>query len=435
MDRDNIRAAVSWALETQATETALRLLAACWRYWQIRGYLVEARGLAEQILALPDTRTFPLPFDAALDAAGGIAYWQADQEGARTWYGEALERARERGDDRALANAIYNMTFTFALSAEDQAQARALAGEALEVNRRLGDDAGIGRALWALASAEYFFGNMDGAREALVEALVLFRKVDDQFMLAWTLFMTGMTNLEHDPGMARASLGQALDMFLQTDDVSGYALIFDGFADPAHADGDLVRALQLAGFAATTEKLAGTGLNAYNRKVSDFHPEELLTTPEYQAAYAEGQHMSLERAVVIALGQEPASEDLGRRRQVAPREHDQRPDHGHDHGHGQDGEVEWIALAGHDIPGHEVVEERVLLGPVQIRQERAQDLEEVVDPQVRQGQSHGRPAPVERHAGGQGEGGESAPQQHPVDPDQWQHDEVHLVGHVRAPRC
>ena len=333
MDRDNIRAAVSWALETQATETALRLLAACWRYWQIRGYLVEARGLAEQILALPDTRTFPLPFDAALDAAGGIAYWQADQEGARTWYGEALERARERGDDRALANAIYNMTFTFALSAEDQAQARALAGEALEVNRRLGDDAGIGRSLWALASAEYFFGNMDGAREALVEALVLFRKVDDQFMLAWTLFMTGMTNLEHDPGIARASLGQALDMFLQTDDVSGYALIFDGFSYLAHADGDLVRALQLAGFAATTEKLAGTGLNAYNRKVSDFHPEELLTTPEYQAAYAEGQHMSLERAVVIALGQEPAPEGLGRRRQVAPREHDQRPDHGQDHGH------------------------------------------------------------------------------------------------------
>ena len=83
MERDNIRAAVAWAIEIQATETALRLLAACWRYWQIRGYLMEARGLAEQILALPDARDFGLPFDAALEAAGGIAYWQADQEAAR----------------------------------------------------------------------------------------------------------------------------------------------------------------------------------------------------------------------------------------------------------------------------------------------------------------------------------------------------------------
>ncbi len=120
--------------------------------------------------------------------------------------------------------------------------------------------------------------------------------------------MTGMSNLEHDTGVARETLGQALDMFLQTDDVSAYALIFDGFAYLAHGDGDIVRALKLAGFAATTEKLAGTGLNAYNRETTNFHPERLLTTPEYQAAYAEGQHMTLERAVAIALEKEPAPE-------------------------------------------------------------------------------------------------------------------------------
>jgi len=307
MERDNIRAAVGWAIETGATETALRLLAACWRYWQIRGYLVEARGLAEQILALPDAREFALPYEAALEAAGGIGYWQADQEAARAWYSEALELARARGDDRALANALYNQTFTYSLSQDDQLQARALAAEALEVNRRLGDEAGIGRSLWALASAEYFFGNMDAAREALAEALAIFRKVDDPFMVAWSLHMTGMTNLQHDPELARESLSQGLEMFLKADDITGYALIFDGFAFLAYQDGDFVRALQLAGFAATTEKLAGTGLNAYNREVGDFHPEALLTTPEYQAAYAEGQHMSLERAVAIALGKEPTA--------------------------------------------------------------------------------------------------------------------------------
>lgn len=308
MERDNIRAAVAWAIETQATEPALRLLAACWRYWQIRGYLVEAGGMAEQILALPRAPDFPLLYGAALEAGGGIAYWQADEEKARAWYGAALDLARASGDDRVLANALYNQTFTYALSSDDQLQARVVASEALEVNRRLGDDAGIARSLWALASAEYFFGKMDAAREALKEALAIFRKVNDTFMVAWSLHMTGMVNLRIDPEIARTSLREGLEMFLEANDVTGYALIFDGFAFLAHADGDVIRALQLAGFAATAEKRAGTGLNAYNREVSDFHPEALLTTPEYQAAYAEGQHMSLERAAAIALEREPVPE-------------------------------------------------------------------------------------------------------------------------------
>ena len=38
LERDNIRAAMRWALDGPHTETALHLLTACWRYWQIRGY-------------------------------------------------------------------------------------------------------------------------------------------------------------------------------------------------------------------------------------------------------------------------------------------------------------------------------------------------------------------------------------------------------------
>ena len=308
MERDNIRAAVAWAIETPATESALRLLAACWRYWQIRGYLTEARGLAEQILALPGAGEHGLVYEAALEAAGGIAYWQADQARARVWYGEALDLARQRGDDRALANALYNKTFTYTLSREDQLAALALAEEALEVNRRLEDEAGIGRALWALAGAHYFFGDLDVAREELAEALSLFRKIDDRFMLGWTLYMSGLTNLELDRVKMRASLIEALELFMKRDDITGYALVFDAFAAAAYAEGDLIRALELAGFAEATEKLAGTGLNAVNRQYGQFFPEQMMTTVETRAAYAEGQRMSLERAVELALAWEPAAQ-------------------------------------------------------------------------------------------------------------------------------
>jgi predicted ATPase/class 3 adenylate cyclase len=300
LDRDNIRAAVAWSVESSSTETALRLLWACWRYWQIRGYLMEARSFAEQALALPGVKDHPGAYEKALEAAGGIAYWQADMPASRDWYTEALELARARSDDRAVANALYNLTFTYSLSQEDQVASLAFAEEALEVNRRVGEDAGIGRALWALASAHFYFGDREKAREELVEALALFRKIDDRFMLAWTQYMAGMIQLGFDLDEMRVSLAEALDIFLVTDDVTGYSLVFDGFAGLAHAAGDDISALKLAGYAAATEKLAGSGLGAVNRQFGEFYPDQLLTTPEKEAAYAEGQKMSLDQAVAIA---------------------------------------------------------------------------------------------------------------------------------------
>jgi tetratricopeptide (TPR) repeat protein len=261
---------------------------------------MEARSFAEQALALPGVKDHPAAYEKALEAAGGIAYWQADMPASRDWYTDALELARARGDDRAVANALYNLTFTYSLSREDQVASLAFAEEALEVNRRVGDDAGIGRALWALASAHFYFGDREKAREEVVEALALLRKIDDRFMVGWTQYMAGMIQLGFDLDEMRASLAEALDIFLVTDDVTGYSLVFDGFAGLAHAAGDDISALRLAGYAAAAEKSAGSGLGAVNREFGEFYPERLTTTPEYEAAYAEGQKMSLDEAVAIA---------------------------------------------------------------------------------------------------------------------------------------
>ena len=304
LERDNLRAAMAWAFETGATEFALRLLAASWRYWQMRGYLEEARGIAERVCALADRKGYPAANEAALEAAGGIAYWQGDFPAARQWYGETLDLARGRQDDRAEANALYNLTFTYAWEPGEQEEARKYASQALEVYRRLGDPAGIGRALWALASADYFFKDIPAAIQSLEEALQIFRAIGDRFMVGWTLYMQGLTQLNTDQARLHEALAEALDIFRQTNDVSGYALVFDAFAAAANFEGDPVRAMRLAGYAAATEKLAGGGLGALNRTYAGFFPEQLMETPEYAAAYAEGQQMDLERAIRIALRQE-----------------------------------------------------------------------------------------------------------------------------------
>ncbi|MGH2483307.1 MAG: adenylate/guanylate cyclase domain-containing protein [Candidatus Limnocylindria bacterium] len=304
LERDNIRAAVTWALESGATDVALRLLAACWRYWQMRGYLDEARGIAERVTGLPDRTSFPQANEAALEAAGGIAYWQGDFSRSREWYRETLDLARARGDERAEANALYNLTFTWTWERGEQEQARQLAEQSLAVNRRLGDQLAIGRSLWAIASSDYFFKDIPASAASLEEALEIFRAGDDRFMVGWTLYMQGLTYLNTDRARLHEVLAEALDIFRQTNDVSGYALVFDAFAAAAHFEGDTIRAMRLAGYAAATEKLAGGGLGALNREYAGFFPEQLMETPEYAAAYAEGQQMGLDRAIRLALREE-----------------------------------------------------------------------------------------------------------------------------------
>jgi predicted ATPase/class 3 adenylate cyclase len=305
LERDNIRAAMAWALDGAHTETALRLLSACWRYWQIRGYLTEGRAHAERALALPDASDFPDARERALEAAGGIAYWQADLDAARVWYRETLDIARARGDDRAAANALYNLTFTFAWIPEGQDEARKIAQESLEVNERLGDKAGIGRALWALASTYYFEGDWEPAIELMEPTLALFREIDDRFMIGWTLYMRGLVRMKVAPELVHGDLAEAYAIFRATDDVTGYALTFDAFAATAHEAGDDVTSARLAGFATATEHLAGSGLGAANRQLAGFDPDALReASPEFAADFARGQRMTLAEAEALALGQD-----------------------------------------------------------------------------------------------------------------------------------
>jgi predicted ATPase/class 3 adenylate cyclase len=300
-EHDNIRAALTRAIALNHAEMAMRILTPCWRFWQMRGYLAEAREHAERVLALPDCAEFPQARAAALEAAGGIAYWQGDLLAARVWYEEALELARASGDLARIANAAYNVGFTFALTRDDQLMARSLAQEALDLYRQLGDDAGIGRTLWALGNSYYFFGDLTGGLGLVREALEIFRRQGDRFMTGWSLYMGALYQLQSDPAAMRRALEEALPLFTEIEDKSGYALIFDAFAALYWTQGDAERAVRLAGFANATERSTGTGLAKMNRDFAGFYPATLLEDPAFAAAYAEGQQLTVEQATALVF--------------------------------------------------------------------------------------------------------------------------------------
>ncbi|MGH2401455.1 MAG: adenylate/guanylate cyclase domain-containing protein [Candidatus Limnocylindria bacterium] len=315
-DHDNLRMAASWAIETGAAEIALRICSALWRFWQMRGYLAEGFARVQQALALPHGRDHPAARADALSAAAGLAYWLADSERARAFYLEEIEARTELGDRRGLAEAHYGVSFTWAIIdvdlPENFTMAIAHINAALEIFREIGDESGIGRCNWALATVEWGTRDIAAALEHARDALKVFEAIDDQFMVGWSSYTLGLAELSEDGkqgdggsrdylAKAQRSFEQALRVFGEAQDVSGYTLVLDGLAMVALRNGDLGRAARLSGAVARLEQTSGTGLNLWNREVLGFQPEALRDNPDLADDWAAGEAMTAAEAVAYAL--------------------------------------------------------------------------------------------------------------------------------------
>jgi non-specific serine/threonine protein kinase len=313
-EHDNLRAAIDRTVDTAETETALRLVAAAWRFWQMRGHLHEARERIARALVLPDASDHPNAQAKALEAAGGVAYWQGDVVSAHGFYEEALTLARQLGDDAAIANAAYNLAFvadtadTVGVSLATPL-GKALLEESLALHRELSDRRGVAKALWALGAASSAAGDLNAAGERYRESLAIFRDLDDRFMTGWALFELGALALKKmDLASAGSLTTEALTTFDAVHDVTGIALCLHGLAEIAEAEGSLERAMRLAGAAATLQASGGVDLAAVMRRIMgrEDPAARAQRDPQLAAAWAEGQAMTTERAVAYAL------EDSGR---------------------------------------------------------------------------------------------------------------------------
>ena len=99
-EHDNMRAALSWALERKEAEVALRLGGALWWFWAMRGYHSEGRRWLEEALAI-DGRGSPVSRAMALAGAGWLASQQGDLDRAQEACEEGLQllahEARRQG--------------------------------------------------------------------------------------------------------------------------------------------------------------------------------------------------------------------------------------------------------------------------------------------------------------------------------------------------
>jgi len=304
-EHDNLRAAIGWAIETGDAATALRLVAALWRFWQSRAFLGEGAMRAEAVLALPADEVDPAIRLRAHDAAGGLAYWMGDMERSKEHYRRSLALARATGDRRSIADQLYNLSFTFIISRNDLPQGLAVIQEATDLYRELGDEAGLVNSLWGLGNVHYFEEDWAKAAEIHEEAYALAVKNGNEFTASWSLHMLGSAEVKL--GRLNAAFGHLRDALLAmvaARETTGIVLLLFDFSELAYVLGDLPGSFRLWGAARRLQEETGTGLAGFaNELMSRFElPTGDLSAAEVEALRAEGRALSTDEAVVLALG-------------------------------------------------------------------------------------------------------------------------------------
>jgi predicted ATPase/DNA-binding SARP family transcriptional activator/Tfp pilus assembly protein PilF len=191
-EQENLRAALSWSLETEDADAGLRLAGALGRYWSVRGALHEGVRYLERLLALPAAQEAPPYVQAkAWSLLGHLLWSQGDFASARTAHEQALELRRGAGDLPGIAESLYHMGIT-AYREDDFPPAQAFLEESLAISREQGDRSGIARVLLNLGNIAYEQQRYQEARNFTQQSLEIEQQLGNRRRSANALHNLGL---------------------------------------------------------------------------------------------------------------------------------------------------------------------------------------------------------------------------------------------------
>jgi len=346
IDHDNIRSALEWSLNGGDLQMGQRLAGAAYWFWDPRDHLSEglkwlketltrippqqrtkARAkvlLAAGVLACFDLTTNDpandwfqesLDFWREVDDQWWIAYaltiqgWYllyiADPDTAQEKFKEAVEYARRAEDGWVLAFALKGLGAAF--ERFDYAAARPVLEESLAIWREVGVLEGIADALNQLGTVAHGLGDNDQAIILYKESLTLFRKIESKTSIAMVLDNLGESYQACvDNEMAARLFREAIILEQEIDYYHGIAWSLSGLGGVAGGQHKPKRAARLLGAAAAWRKSVGEDLSSWPYVLTDYDrwlatARAQLSEEVFEAAYAEGQVMTLDEAVKYAL--------------------------------------------------------------------------------------------------------------------------------------
>ncbi|TML45288.1 MAG: adenylate/guanylate cyclase domain-containing protein [Actinobacteria bacterium] len=195
----NLRAAMHSLLEREAAESAARVAAALFNFWDWEGHFSEGRSWLTRALAAGDLVDGVAA--KALDAAAFLSLREGDFSSELGM--AARDRAARADDAGTLARALATLAFR-ALFSGDAADPEELAREAVAVASRSTDRWALAQAYKVLAGALIESGRGREAVEAMEEALRLAEELGDiRYQLLFSCNLAEVTLVAGDPEGAR----------------------------------------------------------------------------------------------------------------------------------------------------------------------------------------------------------------------------------------
>jgi predicted ATPase/DNA-binding SARP family transcriptional activator/DNA-binding CsgD family transcriptional regulator len=246
-ERDNLRAALGWTMQTEAVETGLRLATSLERYWWVRGMLGEGRSWHDRLLTLarcvPD---LPEPLLAcAFYSSGRLACLQGDFAVAEERATEALRLCERLGNPARETVGAMTVLSELAYERGEPARARELLEAALEVARARHDAHCQAVTLSNLADKTSLQGDLARAAELYAQCLEIGRAAEDASAISMALINLGKVALARgELAAAPARLYEGLALARQLGALRGEADTLVALGELAVRQGDRTRAME-----------------------------------------------------------------------------------------------------------------------------------------------------------------------------------------------
>jgi non-specific serine/threonine protein kinase len=297
-ERDNVRAALAWALETDERELGLELVVVLESYWQTNSPNEGADWAAAFLAGDPDVPEGLIAW--ALRVQGGMEYPLGRPDLAEQRWEQALEIERRLGDEHAVAILLHRLADAAILLRADLARARALAEQSLAGHRRVGFRRGEAHVLTTLAAIARAEGNLEGALALLHEAQSVAEETHFRWWLSGVLANIAAVSLELGRvDDARQSARGALELSLEMNDRKAFVYELSLLAEIDARDGHSRRGGTLWGAAAAENERMWVGRWLFGT----IEPERILAyaEEEFELGLTVGRELSVEDAIALAL--------------------------------------------------------------------------------------------------------------------------------------
>ncbi len=303
LEHNNLRAALTWSLESGLIQEGLKIAGALARFWLNHGYLREGGQWFDKMLMAGDGS--PTPERAkALYWAATMSRIMGDHLQARGLADLSVRLYRELGDLRGAGLALTELGAIFHYEGHRK-QALEVLEEGLQLLQISGDAWGIACACLWLGDTWFRLGVADRAAAYWEESLRLTRGMGDLSLLAWSLGgLADVARLRGDYEHAAIKFQEALALYLDLGNKSDSPFTLEALGLVAAECGQLQRAARLWGAASAWREANNQPVpSSYKADYAPYIDQVRAQLGEeiYSATWLEGYTMSSEQAIEYAL--------------------------------------------------------------------------------------------------------------------------------------